>query len=333
MKTLLKSLVTKVLMLSPGYRKLYSIEKLLNSMNHTELQSFNEINKLNSQLDSLKNEITQLKQNTSTLDNSISKSLIYELDNNLGNSHNARLSKESPKDRPLFLIGSGPSLKDCDLTKLKGCYTMSFNRSYIAFEDWGFEPTYFAGLDHVVNKDNKEEFKKLIKSSKIKRFFFPKDDTADKNFVSDKTSIIINTPDFPLDTTIDFNHILKTSNSGLFGLQIAIGLLGFKEVYLLGCDANYTEEVKGVEIVDSKYVSTEDSDNNHFRKDYYGKGTTYNKPWSAVHHLPAWKAFYENNIKDNNLGFKVYNCSKTGKLTFFPFADFSEVVKRKNISI
>ena len=94
-----------------------------------------------------------------------------ELFNNRLLSSNFLLRREKRKEKPLFILGSGPSLSSCDITKLKKCYTMSFNRSYIAFDDWGFEPTYFAGLDHVVNNDNKEEYRNLIDNSNINRFF------------------------------------------------------------------------------------------------------------------------------------------------------------------
>jgi len=244
-------------------------------------------------------------------------------------SHNLWLKREMKKEKPLFILASGPSLKDCDVTKLKDCYTMSFNRSYIAFEDWGFEPTYFAGLDHVVNADNREEYRKLIDSSDIQRFFFSKDKSTEEYLSSKKTSIVEIEEGDPTHPNLNFNGKLTVSNSGLFGLQVAIGLLHFREIYLLGCDANYQETVKGVKFVNGVYVSQSDSDPNHFRKDYYGTGRTYNKPGSLIWHLPAWKWFWKTFVKNND-EIKVYNCSKTGKLTFFEFKDFEEIAK--NIS-
>ena len=43
--------------------------------------------------------------------------------------------------------------------------------------------------------------------------------------------------------------------------------------------------------------------------------------------LERSKAFYEQVIKNNKSGFKVYNCSKTGKLTFFEYKDIDDVLK------
>ncbi len=243
-------------------------------------------------------------------------------------SSNLLLKREEKKKKPLFILGSGPSLSSCDITKLKKCYTMSFNRSYIAFDDWGFEPTYFAGLDHVVNNDNKEEYKSLIDNSNIKRFFFSADEMSRTYLKSEKTSIIEIKEDTPKEPNLNFFGKLAVSNSGLFGLQVAIGLLGFKEIYLLGCDANYEEKVEGTELVNGQLVSNSDNDPNHFRKDYYGKGTTYNKPGALTWHLPAWRWFYDKYVKNNENGLKVYNCSKIGKLQFFDFMDFDEILHK-----
>ena len=47
----------------------------------------------------------------------------------------------------MFVIGSGPSLNAIDIKKLEGLHTISLNRQYIAYEDWGFWPKYHACID------------------------------------------------------------------------------------------------------------------------------------------------------------------------------------------
>lgn len=242
---------------------------------------------------------------------------------------NIFLKKEREKDKPLFLLGSGPSLNDYDISLLKNCYTMSFNRSFIAFKDWGFEPTYFAGLDHVVNNDNKKEYRSLIEDSSISRFFFSRDEMSQTYLKGAKVSIVSINELNPKEPNMNFINKLTVSNSGLFGLQVALGLLNFKKVYLLGCDSNYVEKVDEVKVVGGAYVSEGDKDVNHFRRDYYGKGTVYNKPGALTWHLPAWRWFYEHYII-NKKDIAVYNCAKNGKLTFFEFCDLNKEVL-KNI--
>jgi len=41
-----------------------------------------------------------------------------------------------------FIMGNGPSLRDTDISKLKGEYTFGMNRVYLAFEDWGFQTSF-----------------------------------------------------------------------------------------------------------------------------------------------------------------------------------------------
>ena len=124
---------------------------------------------------------------------------------------------------------------------------------------------------------------------------------------------------------LDFKRKLKVANTGLFGLQIAIGLLGFQKIYLLGCDANFTDNVEGIIKKKDRYYSTIDKDINHFRPDYYGKGTTYNRPQNMKFHYPAWKIFYEKYVKGNK-DIEVYNCSKISRLTFFAYKDYEKTL-------
>lgn len=42
------------------------------------------------------------------------------------------------------LIGSGPSLDVGELRALAGLSAIAFNRSFIAWDDWGFTPSYNA---------------------------------------------------------------------------------------------------------------------------------------------------------------------------------------------
>ena len=52
----------------------------------------------------------------------------------------------------IFLIGSGPSLNKIDMSLLKDVNTMSLNRQYIAYEEWGFFPTYYTIIDRKLVK-------------------------------------------------------------------------------------------------------------------------------------------------------------------------------------
>jgi hypothetical protein len=70
-----------------------------------------------------------------------------------------------------FIIGSGPSLNKIDVGKLRDYPTIAFNRSYIAYEDWGFYPTNWACADHSTLSGMVEDVKELISESSINRFW------------------------------------------------------------------------------------------------------------------------------------------------------------------
>lgn len=236
---------------------------------------------------------------------------------------------ENQKTAPLYIICTGPSLREVDMSLLRGQHTMSFNRSYIAYKDWGFEPTYYAALDHVVNQDNKDDIRQLIEQSNIKRFFFSRDNTSSRHFTSSKTTLIEVESD-PQNPNLEFKSRLKVGNTGLFGLQIAIGILKYTKIYLLGCDASYQEKIPGIQQSKEGIISQTNEDLNHFRLDYYGKGKTYNIPKAYIYHYPAWKSFYENYLV-NQETIKVFNCSRTSKLDFLPYKDFRKTININNI--
>ncbi len=73
--------------------------------------------------------------------------------------------------RGCFLIGTGPSLNKIDVTRLAGYDSITFNRAYIAWPEWGFTPTYYACVDPVALEDNAADIRRLTEESSVKRFF------------------------------------------------------------------------------------------------------------------------------------------------------------------
>ncbi|PCJ64946.1 MAG: hypothetical protein COA58_11790 [Bacteroidetes bacterium] len=233
-------------------------------------------------------------------------------------------------NKTVYLIGNGPSLNEIDVAALKNDITISFNRAYIAYEDWGFDPTYYMIIDIRVLENIYEDVNRLITHSKIKRFFIRDvDGTEDWNHSCFSTrEHIVKSDKVTFITTNELIKGMKANVSfedmGYFGdvsvcsLQV-LYLLGYKRVLVLGCDANYEEKkLKGVKITGNEYVSSEDNDLNHFRPDYFGKGTVYSKPFGDGHFL-AWIKMAIS-LK-NGLDFEVYSGSKNSRLTnrVFPF--------------
>jgi len=207
----------------------------------------------------------------------------------------------------IFILACGPSLAECNVSKLKNCNTMAIKRAYIAFDDWGFEPTYYANLDMLSQKEKKEEIIAMIrKYQNIKQFFFPYHETVEEFKFDPRVTIVGNVESNPVRVNLDLQR-LYTANSGLFGVQASVAILGFRKVFLLGCDARYSDSIK----------------ENHFRSDYWDE-RKHNPP--GEYHLPAWKLFFRKYVKGKSL--KVFNCARNGALQFYEYCDFNKLVER-----
>ena len=58
--------------------------------------------------------------------------------------------KDSRKGERCFIIGNGPSLRQTDLSRLKGEATFGMNRFYLAFPEIGFQTTYYLSVNDLV---------------------------------------------------------------------------------------------------------------------------------------------------------------------------------------
>lgn len=77
-------------------------------------------------------------------------------------------------DETMFIIGSGPCLNKIDIKLLKGLNTISLNRQYIAYDDWGFWPKYYVCIDwRLIGKIFLSDILPMMRSSecKIEKFF------------------------------------------------------------------------------------------------------------------------------------------------------------------
>ena len=200
--------------------------------------------------------------------------------------------------KSVYVIGNGPSLNQIDIAKLRTKDTISFNRAFIAYKDWGFYPTYYMVMDPVVLENTKVEIKNLIRSSPISRFFLP---ANSREFFGENQNIqYINIANRPVFNKWfwgkRFNKMKIIANVGATSIPV-LKILGYENFIILGTDCNYTEtNIKNVKIEyhpedkDRRivYKSDGDSDPNHFRPDYFGTGTEYSKP-QQDNHFKGWE--------------------------------------------
>jgi len=260
------------------------------------------------------------------------------------------------KRRLAWIIGTGPSLKNIDVSKLKNQTTITFNRAYVAFEDWGFDPTYYLSIDANDLRAMYKDINNLILNSDVKAFFLPKiDDNLEhdkesfqdgekvENLFLDHKKVFTIVQDkfdeetlnvaslYPKDTTILPTkreiHSYHDSNGGVMALKI-LKALGYTDIAFVGCDARYRDDAesnKYITCLGNEYVSHEDYDVNHFRDDYFGKGMRFGKPnerWI----IGLWRWASLQLKQEENQYFKVYSCTENSNLNeyypYIPFEDF-----------
>lgn len=222
-----------------------------------------------------------------------------------------------------FVIGNGPSLNKTDLLALKNEVTFCVNSFFLKIPDLTWLPTFFLTEDHLVAEDRAKWINSLSGMVKLfptyLRYCLDKDD--DTIFFNHQPRV-----SYPhgFDFTEDASEITYTGCTVTFtALQIA-AYLGFKNIYLIGVDADY-EIPADVEQGDDYHVGVLDmksDDPNHFHPDYFGKGFRWHDP--QVHKMI--EAYHEARKATEKSGQKIWNAGVGGKLEVFDRVDFSNIL-------
>ena len=254
------------------------------------------------------------------------------------------------KKKTAYIIGNGPSLANTNVSLLKDKTTMSFNRAFIAYEDWGFDPTYFLAIDGNTLRGMHKDLNILIDKSNIERFFllniednpahgyvddlFTKADNV--TFISDRKEWQdmndVENPPFTQMREDDKNNIscFVPPNSGLAGLLI-LRWLGYNEIAFIGQDARYLDDSiyrdDSIEKIGSEYRSSKNNDQNHFRSDYFGENMVFGKPnQDEVINLWAQTSLWIHSQTD----FDVYSCTPGSNLNpYYRYIPLDEFVEGK----
>jgi len=206
-----------------------------------------------------------------------------------------------------FIIGNGPSLRQTDLTKLRGEHTFGMNRIYLMFPELGFTTTYFLTVNSLVIEQCAEEIRALtipkFLSWRSHPLILPTDDM-----------MFLHTtytgPKFAQDVR---GRVWEGATVTYVALQLAY-YMGFKEVILIGVDHNYTTQGKP-----NTTITSEGDDPNHFHGGYFGKGFRWQLPdldTSERSYQMARQAY-------TAVGRQVLDATVGGKLTIFPKVDYN----------
>lgn len=153
----------------------------------------------------------------------------------------------------VVLIGSGPSLNKIDPRKLAPYDAIAFNRSWLAWDDWGFAPRYHASLDPGSIAILGRELPPVIARHGTTRFFLHRD--AAGAGIADGGNVTLCGLMEGERFGKSFATLTDFGNVGAVSMQV-LQLLGYRKVLMVGVDGDYLPE------------QNTSSDANHFRDDY-----------------------------------------------------------------
>jgi hypothetical protein len=217
--------------------------------------------------------------------------------------------RDSHRGERCVIIGNGPSLKQTDLQKLRGTFSIGMNRFYMAFNDLGFTTSILLTVNNLVIEQCADELRALpipiFVSWRGRHYIHPA-----PNLHYLYTSYI--KPSFNSDAT---RRLWEGATVTFVAMQLAY-FMGFKQVILIGVDHNFTSTGKP----NTTVVST-GADPNHFHPGYFGKGFRWQLPdleTSEIAYRMA-KSAYEKN------GREILDATIGGKLTVFPKVNFDTI--------
>jgi hypothetical protein len=214
--------------------------------------------------------------------------------------------KDIHRGKRCFIIGNGPSLKQTDLSRLKGEYTLGQNRIYLAFPELGFSTSYYLSVNDLVIEQCAAEIQQLTMprfvSWRARRWLKPQENLyfIHTTYTGEKFARDIR------------KRVWEGGTVTYTSLQVAY-FLGFSQVILVGVDHNYVTQGKP-----NATVVSQGTDPNHFHPDYFGKGFRWQLPdllqWEEAYRL-ARRTFEAD-------GRTVVDATVGGKLRVFERVDF-----------
>jgi hypothetical protein len=225
----------------------------------------------------------------------------------------------------LIILGNGPSLRGMDFSLFKNYDTFGLNTSYRVYDKMNFYPTYYGSFDYKINENCKLDFQDMIDNmEQIQKFFFigicsKKQNLYDVKYINNnkfQKINFINTSNFNK-ISDNFDNFFNAGNSGANALQVGI-MLGYKNIILLGCDANY-QKPQNCHIQNGNIITLSQTENNinAWFDEYSIKGDINPTP-KDKYILPCWESISKC-IPDN---VNVINCSKNSKIPYFKKEDF-----------
>lgn len=223
-----------------------------------------------------------------------------------------------------FIIGNGPSLRTEDLDKLKGEYTFAANRIFTVFEQTDWRPTYYLSIDDQILKDFQNEFLDydlghMFLSHKFCNIKAPSNVLTRiyHGFITFDLDSDLYKKDLMYISKDVSNHFCDGQTVTFAAIQLAI-YMGFKEIYLIGVDHNYSRvlDAAGKVRIDPTI------------QDYFDN-KSYNHAYPANLAAAQYAYTIAREYCDTH-DIKIRNSTRGGKLEVFERVDFDELMKKKS---
>ena len=209
-----------------------------------------------------------------------------------------------------FVVGNGPSLRNTDLSKLNGEFTLGMNRIYLAFDEYDFKTSCLVSVNDLVLEQCHQD----IAALEIPKFITWR---ARHFFEASNETLFLDT-DYTLPE--DFNgdatgRLFEGFTVTYVCLQLAY-FMGFSQAILIGVDHNFA--TKGPA---NAVVTSEGDDPNHFSAQYFGKGFR----WQLPDLEGSERAYRFARDAYETDGRQILDATVGGKLAVFPKAMYDSL--------
>lgn len=232
--------------------------------------------------------------------------------------------------RPAAILCNGPSLRGFNFAQeLSGYATFGMNAAYRYWEKINWYPEHYACLDVALGLSHKDAIASLIKHSKelgIHHFLLRENLIQALGELGQRPEVSCLETLFETVPTIFRSRRITTGSHTL----LWAAWLGYKDLILLGADANYTEllpEARQIGDLKLEITTTPKHNPNYFFDDYQRKGDIYHVPNPNADkgdrvHVAAWETICPSL---DALGAVVVNANPQSNVKAFPKCCFADV--------
>jgi len=228
----------------------------------------------------------------------------------MNNKKHLETWRDRYKGERCFVVGNGPSLRNTDLSKLKGEFTFGMNRIYLAFDAYNFITSCLVAVNDLVLEQCHQD----INALNIPKFITWR---ARQFFQPDESTLFLDT-DYTLPEDFNGNaagRIFEGFTVTYVCLQLAY-FMGFSQAILIGVDHNFATQGPA-----NAVVTSEGDDPNHFSTNYFGKGFR----WQLPDLEGSERAYQMARTAYEADGRQVLDATVGGKLTIFEKVEYEKL--------